>query len=159
MSGKTVEILNTDAEGRLILCDALTYAQRFKPRYLIDVATLTGACVIAVGNVYTGLFSNDDALADALLAAGRRSLDAAWRLPVDEEYGESLKSNFADFANSGAREGGASIAANYLSRFVEGIPWAHLDIAGVAWKANADKGATGRVVPLLTDFLLNLQSL
>jgi leucyl aminopeptidase len=156
MSGQTVEILNTDAEGRLILCDALTYAKRFKPRYLLDVATLTGACVVAVGNVYTGLFSNDDELADALLAAGRRSLDPAWRLPVDEEYGESLKSNFADFANAGSREGGASVAANYLSRFVDDTPWAHLDIAGVAWKANAEKGATGRAVPLLTDFLLNL---
>jgi leucyl aminopeptidase len=158
MSGQTVEILNTDAEGRLILCDAMTYAKRFKPRYLIDVATLTGACVIAIGNVYTGLFSNDDRLAEALLAAGRRSLDPAWRLPADEEYGESLKSNFADFANSGVREGGASIAANYLSRFVDGLPWAHLDIAGVAWKASAEKGATGRVVPLLTDFLLNVEA-
>jgi len=156
MSGQTVEILNTDAEGRLILCDAMTYALKLKPRYLIDVATLTGACVIAVGNVYTGLFSNNDDLANELLAAGRRSLDPAWRLPADEEYGESLKSNFADFANSGSREGGASIAANYLSRFVGDTPWAHLDIAGVAWKANADKGATGRVVPLLTDFLLGL---
>jgi len=156
MSGQTVEILNTDAEGRLILCDAMTYAQRFKPRYLIDVATLTGACVIAVGSVYTGLFSNDDDLADSLLAAGNRSLDPAWRLPADEEYGETLKSNFADFANAGSREGGASIAANYLSRFVDETPWAHLDIAGVAWKANAEKGATGRVVPLLTDFLLRL---
>jgi leucyl aminopeptidase len=156
MSGKTVEILNTDAEGRLILCDAMTYALKSKPRYLIDVATLTGACVIAVGNVYTGLFSNDDELAGALLAAGERSLDPAWRLPADEEYGDSLKSNFADFANAGSREGGASIAANFLSRFVDGTPWAHLDIAGVAWKANSDKGATGRVVPLLTDFLLSL---
>jgi len=156
MSGQTVEILNTDAEGRLILCDAITYALEQKPKYLIDVATLTGACVIAVGNVYTGLFSNDDDLANALLAAGQRSLDPAWRLPADEEYGDSLKSNFADFANSGSREGGASIAANFLSRFVGTTPWAHLDIAGVAWKANAEKGATGRVVPLLTDFLLNL---
>jgi leucyl aminopeptidase len=156
MSGKTVEILNTDAEGRLILCDALTYAQRFKPSFLLDIATLTGACVIAVGNVYTGLFSNNEALAEDLLDAGKRSLDPAWRLPLDEEYGESLKSNFADFANSGIREGGASIAANYLSRFVDDTPWAHLDIAGVAWKANTDKGATGRVVPLLADFLLNL---
>ncbi len=156
MSGQTVEILNTDAEGRLILCDAMTYALQHKPRYLIDVATLTGACVIAIGNVYTGLFSDHDELAEALLAAGSRSLDPAWRLPVDEEYGDSLKSNFADFANAGSREGGASIAANFLSRFVEGTPWAHLDIAGVAWKANADKGATGRVVPLLTDFLLSL---
>jgi leucyl aminopeptidase len=156
MSGKTVEILNTDAEGRLILCDAITYARRFKPRYLLDVATLTGACVIAVGHLYTGLFSNNESLADMLLEAGKRSLDPAWRLPADEEYGDALKSNFADFANAGTREGGASIAANYLSRFVEDTPWAHLDIAGVAWKVNAEKGATGRVVPLLSDFLLNL---
>jgi leucyl aminopeptidase len=156
MSGKTVEILNTDAEGRLILCDAITYARRFKPRYLLDVATLTGACVIAVGHLYTGLFSNNENLADMLLEAGKRSLDPAWRLPADEEYGDALKSNFADFANAGTREGGASIAANYLSRFVEDTPWAHLDIAGVAWKVNAEKGATGRIVPLLSDFLLNL---
>jgi leucyl aminopeptidase len=155
MSGQTVEILNTDAEGRLILCDAITYSQRFKPRCIIDVATLTGACVIAVGNVYTGLFSNDDDLADELLESGKRSLDPAWRLPADAEYGETLKSNFADFANAGSREGGASIAANFLSRFVGDTPWAHLDIAGVAWKAGAEKGATGRVVPLLTDYLLN----
>jgi leucyl aminopeptidase len=156
MSGQTVEILNTDAEGRLVLCDALTYAKRYKPRYLIDVATLTGACVVALGNAYTGLFSNDDALAGALVAAGERSLDGAWRMPVGEEYGESLRSNFADFANAGSRDGGASIAANFLSRFVDGVPWAHLDIAGVAWRANAAKGATGRPVPLLVDFLLAL---
>jgi leucyl aminopeptidase len=156
MSGQTVEILNTDAEGRLILCDALTYAQRFKPRYLIDVATLTGACVIALGNRYTGLFSNDDKLSEALVQAGRRTLDTAWPMPVDEEYGESLKSNFADFANSGAREAGASIAAQFLSRFVNGTPWAHLDIAGVAWRGNAAKGATGRPVSLLVDFALNI---
>jgi len=156
MSGQMVEIINTDAEGRLILCDAITYARRYKPGYLLDVATLTGACVVAVGHVYTGLFSNNDALANQLLAAGRRSLDPAWRLPADEEYGESLKSNFADFANSGSRDGGASIAANFLSRFVGDTPWAHLDIAGVAWRSQANKGATGRPVPLLTDFLLNL---
>jgi leucyl aminopeptidase len=156
MSGQTVEILNTDAEGRLILCDAMTYAMRFKPRCVIDVATLTGACVIALGHPYTGLFSNDDALAAALLESGQRALDPAWRLPVGEEYGESLKSNFADFANSGAREGSASIAANFLSRFAENRPWAHLDIAGVAWNSNASKGSTGRPVPLLTDYLLSL---
>jgi leucyl aminopeptidase len=156
MSGQTVEILNTDAEGRLILCDALTYAKRYKPRYVIDVATLTGACVVALGNAYTGVFSNDDALTAALLAAGERSLDGAWRLPVGEEYGESLRSNFADFANAGTRDGGASVAANFLSRFVDGMPWAHLDIAGVAWRANAAKGATGRPVPLLVEFLLAL---
>ena len=156
MSGQTVEILNTDAEGRLILCDAMTYARRFKPRYLIDVATLTGACVVALGHVYAGLFSNDDELAGALLAAGERSLDLAWRLPVNEEYGESLRSNFADFANSGTRDGGASVAANFLSRFVDGLRWAHLDIAGVAWRSNSSKGATGRPVALLVDFLLDL---
>ncbi len=156
LSGQTVEILNTDAEGRLILADALTYAKRFKPRYLLDVATLTGACVVAVGHLYTGLFSNDDKLASALLDAGTRSLDPVWRLPADEEYGQSLKSNFADFANVGSREAGASIAAQFLSRFVDDTPWAHLDIAGSAWLSNAAKGATGRPVPLLTDFLLNL---
>jgi leucyl aminopeptidase len=156
MSGQTIEIINTDAEGRLILCDALTYASRYKPRLMVDVATLTGACVIAIGHIYTGLFSNDDRLASDLLAAGKRSLDPAWRLPIDEEYGESLQSNFADFSNSGAREGGASIAAQFLSRFVGKTPWAHLDIAGIAWKSNQNKGATGRPVPLLIDFLLNL---
>jgi leucyl aminopeptidase len=154
LSGQTIEILNTDAEGRLILCDALTYAKRFKPRYVLDVATLTGACVIALGPLYTGVFSNDAALAAELMAAGKRSLDAAWHMPADDEYGESLKSNFADFANAGAREGGASVAAQFLSRFVDGMHWAHLDIAGVAWHANANKGATGRPVPLLVDFLL-----
>jgi leucyl aminopeptidase len=157
MSGQTIEILNTDAEGRLILSDALTYAQTFKPRCVIDVATLTGACVIALGGVYTGLFSPDDELKEALLAAGTRALDEAWPLPVDEEYGESLSSNFADFANAGSRDGGASIAAQFLSRFVNGVPWAHLDIAGVAWRQNAAKGATGRPVGLLVDFLLDSQ--
>ena len=155
LSGQTIEIINTDAEGRLILCDAITYAKRFKPRCIIDVATLTGACVVALGHVYTGLFSNDESLAKTLLAASDRSLDLAWRMPVHDEYGESLRSNFADFANSGTRDGGASVGANFLSRFVDGLPWAHLDIAGVAWRANANKGATGRPVPLLVDFLLN----
>jgi leucyl aminopeptidase len=155
LSGQTIEIINTDAEGRLILCDALTYAKRFKPRYLIDVATLTGACVVALGHTYTGLFSNDESLARSLLEAADRSLDLAWRLPVHDDYGESLRSNFADFANSGTRDGGASVGANFLSRFVDGTPWAHLDIAGVAWRANASKGATGRPVPLLVDFLLD----
>jgi leucyl aminopeptidase len=156
LSGKTIEILNTDAEGRLVLSDALTYARRYDPRCLLDVATLTGACVVALGHLYTGVFSNDEKLGEALVAAGRRSLDAAWPLPADEEFGESLASNFADFANSGSREGGASIAAQFLSRFVEATPWAHLDIAGVAWRSNSNKGATGRPVPLLVDFLLNL---
>ncbi|HEU4617899.1 MAG TPA: leucyl aminopeptidase [Gammaproteobacteria bacterium] len=156
LSGKTIEILNTDAEGRLVLADALTYARRYNPRFLLDVATLTGACVIALGHLYTGVFSNDDGLRDGILAAGKRSLDAAWPLPADDEFGESLASNFADFANAGSREGGASVAAQFLSRFVEKTPWAHLDIAGVAWKSNSSKGATGRPVPLLVDFLLNL---
>jgi leucyl aminopeptidase len=154
MSGQTVEILNTDAEGRLILSDALTYAGQFKPSCIIDVATLTGACVIALGGVYSGVFSPDDELSSALLAAGRRAVDLAWPLPVREEYGETLRSNFADFANAGAREGGASIAAQFLSRFVGDTPWAHLDIAGVAWLQGAAKGATGRPVALLVDFLL-----
>jgi leucyl aminopeptidase len=154
MSGQTIEILNTDAEGRLILCDAMTYARQFKPRCLLDVATLTGACVVALGHVYTGLFCNDEPLAGALRAAGERSLDPVWRLPLHDDYGETLRSNFADFANSGTRDGGASVAANFLQRFVDGLPWAHLDIAGVAWRANANKGATGRPVPLLVDFLL-----
>jgi len=158
LSGLTVEILNTDAEGRLILCDAMTYALRYDPACLIDVATLTGACVIALGHTYTGLFSNDEALTAALRAAGTRTLDPAWPMPVSDEYGESLKSNFADFANAGSREGSASIAANFLSRFVGGRPWAHLDIAGVAWHSNSNKGATGRPVALLTDYLLNLQN-
>ena len=155
MSGQTIEILNTDAEGRLILCDAITYARRYKPSCLIDVATLTGACVVALGHVYTGVFSPDDGLAAALLGAGERSLDLAWRMPVQDEYGETLRSNFADFANSGTRDGGASVAANFLSRFAEGLRWAHLDIAGVAWRANSQKGATGRPVPLLVEFLLD----
>ena len=158
MSGKTVEVLNTDAEGRLILCDAMTYASRYEPRYLLDVATLTGACVVAVGHLYTGLFANDEDLATELLEAGKRSLDPAWRLPVDDEYGEGLRSNFADFANIGGRYAGASVAAQFLSRFVNGTPWAHLDIAGAAWHpAGKRKGATGRPVPLLVDFLLNLK--
>jgi leucyl aminopeptidase len=156
MSGKTIEILNTDAEGRLVLCDAITYAQTFDPSCIIDVATLTGACVIALGGVYAGVFANDEDLSQRLTAAGKRSLDIAWPLPVDAEYGESLTSNFADFANVGAREGGASIAASFLSKFVDaGRPWSHLDIAGVAWKADRNKGATGRPVPLLVDFLIN----
>ena len=154
MSGQTIEIINTDAEGRLILADAMAYARQFKPRYLLDVATLTGACVVALGHLYTGLFCNDEDLAAALRSAGERSLDPVWRLPMSDEYGETLRSNFADFANSGTRDGGASVAANFLERFVDGVPWAHLDIAGVAWRANANKGATGRPVPLLVDFLL-----
>jgi leucyl aminopeptidase len=156
MSGKTVEILNTDAEGRLILCDALTYTQRFNPKLVIDLATLTGACLVALGRHATGLFANDDGLANALLEAGEFSLDRAWRLPLWEEYQEQLKSNFADLANVGGREGGAITAASFLSRFAEKFTWAHLDIAGTAWTSGRDnKGATGRPIPLLAQFLLD----
>lgn len=154
MSGKTIEILNTDAEGRLILCDALTYARRFKPSTIVDVATLTGACVIALGPFLTGLMSNDDGLTEELLAAGKRAGDEAWHLPLAKDYEDTLKSNFADFSNMGTREGGALIAAAFLSKFTKGQRWAHLDIAGTAWKSGTQKGSTGRPVPLLVDFLL-----
>ncbi|GAB7538956.1 leucyl aminopeptidase [Burkholderia sp. 22PA0106] len=155
MKGLTIEVLNTDAEGRLILCDALTYAERFKPAAVIDVATLTGACVIALGHHNSGLFSTDDALAGELLDASREAGDAAWRLPIEDEYQEQLKSNFADLANIGGRPGGSVTAACFLSRFTESYPWAHLDIAGTAWKSGAAKGATGRPVPLLSQFLID----
>ncbi|MBS0446353.1 MAG: leucyl aminopeptidase [Proteobacteria bacterium] len=155
MSGQTVEILNTDAEGRLILCDALTYAERYKPAAVVDIATLTGACVIALGHHHSGLFTADDGLADELLAASRAGLDPAWRMPLDEEYDDSLKSNFADIPNIGGRPGGAITAARFLSRFTAKYPWAHLDVAGTAWKSGAAKGATGRPVPLLTHFVLS----
>jgi leucyl aminopeptidase len=154
MSGKTIEVLNTDAEGRLILCDALHYARRFKPRAMVDIATLTGACVIALGAHCSGLFSNDDDLAKDLDAAGQRADDRAWHMPVAEEYTEQLKSNFADLANIGGREAGAVTAACFLGRFTEGVKWAHLDIAGTAWLSGARKGSTGRPVPLLVDWLL-----
>jgi leucyl aminopeptidase len=154
MSGKTIEVLNTDAEGRLILCDALHYARRFKPRAMVDIATLTGACVIALGAHCSGLFSNDDDLAKDLDAAGQRADDRAWHMPIAEEYTEQLKSNFADLANIGGREAGAVTAACFLGRFTEGVKWAHLDIAGTAWLSGARKGATGRPVPLLVDWLL-----
>jgi leucyl aminopeptidase len=155
MSGQTIEVLNTDAEGRLILCDALTYVQRFKPAAIIDVATLTGACVVALGNVHSGLFSKDDDLVAELLAAAKNASDSVWRMPVDEEYQEQLKSNFADMANIGAPgNAGSSTAACFLARFVKGQRWAHLDIAGTAYRGGAAKGATGRPVPLLTEFVL-----
>ncbi len=154
MSGQTIEILNTDAEGRLVLCDALTYAARFKPAAVVDIATLTGACVIALGGVRTGMFASDDALANALLAAGEASDDLCWRMPLDDDYAEGLKTNFADVANVAGRPGGAISAAKFLQRFVEGVPWAHLDIAGTAWKGGAAKGATGRPVGLLVHYLL-----
>ena len=153
-NGKTVEVLNTDAEGRLILCDALTYATRFKPRAVIDIATLTGACVISLGHVRSGLFSPSDDLANALFAAGEAALDPCWRLPLDEEYAEGLKSNFADVANVGGRAGGSITAGKFLQRFTDQYPWAHLDIAGTAWKSGAAKGSTGRPVPLLTHFVI-----
>ncbi|HEX3848161.1 MAG TPA: leucyl aminopeptidase [Steroidobacteraceae bacterium] len=155
MSGQTVEVLNTDAEGRLILCDAITYSRRFKPAAVIDVATLTGACIVALGNHFSGLMSNHDPLADDLTAAGLRADDRVWRLPVGEEYVEQLKSNFADLANVGGREGGACTAASFLSKFAKDLNWAHLDVAGTAWLGGAQKGSTGRPVPLLVEFLLH----
>lgn len=156
MSGQTIEVLNTDAEGRLILCDALTYAERFKPHAVIDIATLTGACVVALGGVRSGLFSTDDSLAQALQAAGEAALDPCWRMPLDDEYAEGLKSNFADVANVGGRAGGAITAAKFLQRFTKKFAWAHLDIAGTAWKSGAAKGSTGRPVGLLLDYVLGL---
>jgi leucyl aminopeptidase len=155
MSGQTVEVLNTDAEGRLILCDAITYARRFKPEVVIDIATLTGACVVALGNHFSGLFSNDEELSAALDQAGRRADDRAWPMPMSEEYTEQLKSNFADFANVAGREGGAITAACFLGKFTDGLRWAHLDVAGTAYQGGAQKGSTGRPVPLLVDYLLN----
>jgi len=155
MSGQTIEILNTDAEGRLILCDALTYAARFKPDTVIDIATLTGACVIALGHVASGLFSNEDKLAQELLAAGEQAHDRAWQLPLWDDYQPLLDSNFADMQNIGGRAGGTITAACFLSRFAKDYRWAHLDIAGTAWKSGKEKGATGRPVPLLTQYLIN----
>jgi leucyl aminopeptidase len=156
MSGQTIEVLNTDAEGRLILCDALTFAERFKPAAVIDIATLTGACVVALGDVNTGLFATDDDLAAALLKASKTAVDAAWRMPVEEAYQDQLKSNFADMANIGAPgKAGAVVAACFLARFTKNYKWAHLDIAGTAWKSGAAKGATGRPVPLLTHYLMD----
>jgi leucyl aminopeptidase len=155
LSGQTIEILNTDAEGRLILCDALTYVERFKPAAVIDIATLTGACVIALGHHHTGLFTTDDELAQALVAGGQEALDPCWRMPLDEEYEEALKSNFADMGNVGGRAGGAITAAMFLRKFTGKYRWAHLDIAGTAWKSGAAKGATGRPVGLLTRYLLS----
>lgn len=155
MSGLTIEILNTDAEGRLVLCDALTYAERYKPAAVIDIATLTGACVVALGHHHTGLFSNNDDLAQALLTAGNTQNDTVWRMPLNPEYAEQLKSNFADLANIGGMPAGSVTAACFLAKFTEQYPWAHLDIAGTAWKSGAQKGATGRPVPLLCQYLLN----
>ena len=158
MSGQTIEVLNTDAEGRLILCDALTYAKRFKPHSVIDVATLTGACVIALGAVRSGLFSGDDALAQALTQAGERSHDLCWRMPLDDAYAEGLKSNFADMGNIAGRAAGSITAAKFLQKFTADMRWAHLDIAGTAWRSGAAKGSTGRPVPLLHQYLLDVAS-
>ena len=155
MSGQTIEILNTDAEGRLVLCDALTYAERFKPRAVVDIATLTGACMVALGGVRSGLFSSSDELASALMSAGESTLDLCWRMPLDDDYAEGLKTNFADVANLAGRAGGAITAAKFLQRFTGKLPWAHLDIAGTAWKTGPAKGATGRPVALLLEYLLN----
>ena len=155
MSGQTVEVLNTDAEGRLILCDALTYAERFKPAVVVDIATLTGACVIALGGHASGLLANNDQLARELANAGKYTYDRAWQLPLWDEYQKQLDSNFADMANIGGREGGTITAACFLSRYAKNFKWAHLDIAGTAWKTGKEKGATGRPVPLLIQFLIN----
>ena len=154
MSGQTIEVLNTDAEGRLILCDAITYSERFQPAVLIDVATLTGACVIALGHHASGLYSNNDNLARELLKAGEDTFDRAWHMPLWEDYQEQLSSNFADMANIGGRAAGSITAACFLSRFAKEVDWAHLDIAGTAWKSGKEKGSTGRPVPLLTQFLV-----
>lgn len=155
MSGQTVEILNTDAEGRLVLCDTLTYIQRFNPAVVIDIATLTGACVVALGKVLSGLFSPDDALAQELTQAGEQSFDRVWRMPVLDDYQELLDSPFADIANIGGPRGGAITAACFLQRFTRDYRWAHLDVAGTAWLSGANKGSTGRPVPLLMQFIVN----
>ena len=155
MSGKTIEVLNTDAEGRLLLCDTLTYAERFNPDVVIDMATLTGACLVALGRIPSGLLGNSDALCNDLLAASETANDSLWRLPLWEEYQEQLKSNFADLANIGGKDAGTITAACFLSQFAESFNWAHLDIAGTAWRTGNNKGATGRPVPLLSQYLLN----
>ena len=155
MSGQTIEILNTDAEGRLILCDALTYSKRFKPAAIVDVATLTGACVIALGHHHTGVMGNSDDLENEIVGAGVDAEDRGWRLPLTDEYTKQLKSNFADFANVGGRDGGAITAGCFLKNFTDGMTWAHLDIAGTAWVSGAQKGSTGRPVPMLSEFILS----
>ncbi len=153
-SGQTIEILNTDAEGRLILCDALDYARRYQPAAVLDIATLTGACVVALGHHYTGVMGNDDNLAREIVEAGARADDRAWQLPLNDDYADQLKSNFADMANVAGRDGGAITAAAFLGKFTQGLRWAHLDIAGTAWLSGAQKGGTGRPIPLLADFLI-----
>ncbi|WP_422465704.1 leucyl aminopeptidase [Endozoicomonas sp. ALC013] len=155
MSGKTIEILNTDAEGRLVLCDALTYAERYKPEAVIDIATLTGACIVALGHHTTGLLSNNEPLAEELISASKEAMDRAWQLPMGEEYTRQLDSNFADMANIGGPAAGTITAACFLAKFAAAYPWAHLDIAGTAWQSGKEKGATGRPVPMLVQYLLN----
>ena len=155
MSGQTVEVLNTDAEGRLILCDAITYSKKFNPDVVIDIATLTGACVVALGKHATGLLSNHNSLARELINAGEESGDRAWQLPLWDEYQQQLNSPFADIANIGGRDAGTITAACFLSRFAKKLQWAHLDIAGTAWTSGAKKGATGRPVSLLMQYILN----
>ena len=154
MNGLSIEVLNTDAEGRLILCDALSYAERFQPAAVIDVATLTGACIIALGHVAQGVLGNNQNLIDQLMKAAQNVNDKTWQLPLFEEYKEQLKSNFADLQNIGGRPAGTITAAAFLSYFTENYPWAHLDIAGTAWKSGNNKGATGRPVPLLLQYLI-----
>jgi leucyl aminopeptidase len=155
MSGQTIEVLNTDAEGRLVLCDALTYAERYKPAAVIDIATLTGACIIALGRVPSGVMGNDPQLIEDLKQAGIRSTDRVWELPLWDEYKSQLQSNFADLANVGNREAGSIIGGIFLANFTGKYPWAHLDIAGTAWKSGGEKGATGRPVPLLMEYILS----
>ena len=157
MSGLTIEILNTDAEGRLVLCDALTYAKRYKPKYMLDMATLTGACLVGLGKYPSGLFSNDQKLADLIKKSADRTGDRVWQLPLYDDYFLELKTNFADIQNIGGRYGGAITAAAFLAKFTEDIKWAHLDIAGTAWETGENKGSTGRPVGLLIDFLLSNQ--
>ena len=155
MSGLTIEILNTDAEGRLVLCDALTYSRKYKPKYMLDMATLTGACLVGLGKYPSGLFSNDDSLAELIKVSANKTGDRVWQLPLYEDYFEELKTNFADIQNIGGRYGGAITAAAFLAKFTNGIKWAHLDIAGTAWEVGKNKGSTGRPVSLLIDFVLS----
>ena len=155
MSGQTIEILNTDAEGRLILCDALTYTERYQPETVIDIATLTGACVIALGSHATGLMGNDDGVIEDIKTAADESGDRVWQLPLWEDYQEQLKSPFADMANVGGREAGTITAACFLARYTKKFRWAHLDVAGTAWNSGSNKGATGRPVPMLTRYLMD----
>jgi leucyl aminopeptidase len=155
MAGLTIEILNTDAEGRLILCDTMEYAKRYEPAAVVDAATLTGACIVALGRVPSGLWSNNEELAGQLLAAGETAHDRLWRMPLWDDYQELIKSNFADLANIGGPDGGSITAACFLSRFAKDYPWAHLDIAGTAWVSGKEKGATGRPVPVLVQYLLD----